>query len=97
MAIWRCQASACSHAASQTTASSPAVLEGVQWLPCWGGEHAHVSPRWTDSSRAASALALFPYPAALPALVLFCSQISSHLQLPVHADTGERSGTAVAA
>lgn len=97
MAIWQCQASACSRAASQTPASSPTVLEGVQWLPRWGGEHAHVSPCWTDSSSAASAVALFPYPATLPALVLFCSQISSHLQLPVHADTGETSGTEVAA
>lgn len=71
--------------------SPPTVLEGMQWLPHWDGECAHVSPCWTASSRDASAVDSSPYPTVLTALVVFCKKISSHLQLPVHVDTAERN------
>lgn len=60
MALWQCQASVSSHAATQTMPSPPTALEGMQWLCHWGGECTHVSPRWMASSRAASAVASFP-------------------------------------
>ena len=90
-AIWQCPALVCSHAATQTMPSAPAVLEWMLWLPCWGGERAHVSPCWTVSRRATSAVASFPYLAALPILSVFCNQTSSSLQLPVHVDAAERN------
>lgn len=37
MAFWQHQGSACSHAATETSPSSPTVPGGMQQLPCCGG------------------------------------------------------------